>query len=156
MFWKPIREIRSKSGVLHFRRWRIIETRWFNIYIHYIAKSDEDKHLHSHPWNFISIPLSGGYVQKVIRPLVNYVENKDDDIFRVHTEACLPFHPMRMESGDFHKIKLIRPTWSLVFTGSRTGYKEGYFPYDWGYWIDGNIGCINHIKYRELKRDNLL
>lgn len=148
MFWKPIREIRSKSGELHFRRWRIIETRWFNIYIHYIAKSDEDKHLHSHPWNFISIPLKGGYVQRVIRPVENFAEDKDANLMREHKEVCLPFHPMKMFWGDFHKIRLIKPTWSLVFTGTRNKF-------GWGYW-DTKRGIIHFDDYRKMKRDNLL
>lgn len=50
-----IKEIKSKTGDLHFRRWRIIETPWFSIYVHGIYKADEEAHLHDHPG---TIPLS--------------------------------------------------------------------------------------------------
>jgi hypothetical protein len=56
------KEIISKEGVLHFRRWRIIECLLFNIYIHKIYVKDND--LHDHPWNYFSLILSGSYIEK--------------------------------------------------------------------------------------------
>ena len=59
-----IKQIVSKDGNLHFKRWRIIETPWFNIYIHGIYHKDEEAHMHDHPWNFYSFILYGGYVEQ--------------------------------------------------------------------------------------------
>jgi len=63
--FKKTKEIISKDGVLHFRRWKIILTPWFAIYIHAIYKADEDKHLHNHPWNFWSFVLKGSYTERL-------------------------------------------------------------------------------------------
>lgn len=60
---KPVREIRSKENVLHFRRWQILALPWGTLYLHHIARADQDEHLHNHPWNFTSLILKGGYVE---------------------------------------------------------------------------------------------
>ena len=61
--FKLVKEIRSKKGELHFKRWRILSTPWFNIFLHFINRADEDKDLHDHPWSFWSIILKGGYIE---------------------------------------------------------------------------------------------
>jgi len=43
------------------RWWVIPRNRWFNIYLHHILRSDEDRALHDHPWWNVSIILRGGY-----------------------------------------------------------------------------------------------
>ncbi len=62
LFWLfMVKEIVSKKGVVHFRRFRIIETPWFNLYLHKIYESDNEKHLHDHPFSFTSLVLKGSY-----------------------------------------------------------------------------------------------
>lgn len=61
-FLKRVKEIRSRTGELHFERYAIIETVVFGLYIHTIYKADQDLHLHSHPWNFFTIVLKGIYI----------------------------------------------------------------------------------------------
>ena len=39
---KLIKEIKSKSGEVHFRRWEILKTRWGSIWLHAIYKADQD------------------------------------------------------------------------------------------------------------------
>lgn len=58
--------IRSKEGVIHFTRWQIFSIKRLNInlYLHKIERADDDKHQHDHPWNFVSLILSGGYVER--------------------------------------------------------------------------------------------
>lgn len=126
-----VKEIRSKTGDLHFRRYRILWTPWFAIYIHNILKSDEDKHLHDHPWNILIFILKGGYVEMM----------KDSCCER--PPGSLFFH----KSTVVHKIKtLYGPTWSFVMTFGKNRL--------WGY--DTEIGWIDHIKYRELKNQGQL
>lgn len=61
-FFKQVKEIRSKSGDLHFRRFAIFEIKNFaSLYIHTIYKEDKDGHLHTHPWNFMGVILKGSY-----------------------------------------------------------------------------------------------
>lgn len=56
-----VKEIKSKQGEVHFRRYRLLQTPWFAIYIHHILISDQDKDMHDHPWNFTSVILEGAY-----------------------------------------------------------------------------------------------
>lgn len=48
------------------RWWAIPRNRFFNIYLHEIRRSDDDRALHDHPWPNCSILLSGGYVEHSI------------------------------------------------------------------------------------------
>ena len=127
-----VKEIKSKDGVLHFRRWNLFSCPWFSIHIHKIYKSDED-HPHSHPWNFISIILAGGYFEDLtIMPC---------QVTRKVTRRFCSFAFRRF--GDYHKITLIKPTTTLVFTGKRLDE-------NWGYYVDGNR--IRHVEYRQAKQ----
>lgn len=124
--FKLIKEIKSKKGELHFKRWSILSSRWFNIYIHFINKQDEDEHMHTHPWNFWSIILKGGYIE--------YIESGSIRRGFLHTAYRKSYTP--------HKIGvLLSPTWSLVITGK--GGKS------WGYKTEN--GIINNEEYRKLK-----
>lgn len=49
------------------RWWAIPRNRFFNIYLHEIIRSDDDRALHDHPWLNCSILLQGGYVEHQIR-----------------------------------------------------------------------------------------
>ena len=66
---KLIKEIKSKAGELHFKRWEILKTHFGSIWLHAIYKADTDKHLHNHPWDFISVVLRGSYYEQT--PLGN-------------------------------------------------------------------------------------
>lgn len=52
----------------YMRRWWIIpRNRWFNIYLHEILHSDDDRALHDHPWFNASFLLLGRYLEHTIR-----------------------------------------------------------------------------------------
>lgn len=49
-------------GADYMRRWWLIPRNdYFNIYLHQINHSDDDRALHDHPWWNMSIVLQGGY-----------------------------------------------------------------------------------------------
>jgi hypothetical protein len=129
---KLIKEIKSKSGKLHFRRWQILKTRWFSIWIHCIYAPDEDKHLHNHPWDFKSMVIKGSYLE----------ETENGNIFQ-------KFGKFNSRNGDdFHKILKLNTekVYSLFFV---TPPKR-----EWGYKVDGKF--IQHEEYRKLKHLNQL
>jgi hypothetical protein len=131
-----VKEIRSKQGELHFRRWRFFDSPWFGIYLHYIAKADEDKHPHDHPWSFFGIILKGGYIEEFFN-WKTWPISKTNDNFAIKMF-------FRHASGEYHKIaKIIQPTWTLIFHGPK---KE-----TWGYMTEK--GWLNHETYRKLKRE---
>lgn len=137
MWPKLTKEISSKTGELHFKRWAILETKWFNIYLHKIYKSDEDKHPHNHPWNFWSLILWGSYKEE----LWTY-----DGFDYIHTltrtvEQRKWLSLAKRETYQYHKITLTKPVLTLVITGKRR--KE------WGYLKDNKF-CDNE-EYRRQK-----
>lgn len=58
----------------YLSRWYLIRTIPIAVFLHYFHRSDEDRELHDHPWNFITVPLWRGYLEhtekdcKRIRP----------------------------------------------------------------------------------------
>lgn len=129
--FKLIKEIKSKDGVVHFRRWRILSTPWFKICIHGIYKADEDAHLHNHPWNLLNIVLKGSYCEKTEKADWN------------------PRFPLNMayrQRDVYHKIEeLYTPTvYTLNFMWK--------FRDTWGYNVDGKH--VDHKTYRTMKRNN--
>ena len=127
---KLVKEIKSKKGVVHFRRWRIIELPWFSIYIHGIYKEDTDLHLHNHPWKIWTMILKGGYWEE--REVGH----------RLRTFG----HMAYANTKAFHKInKMYRnPTYTLAIVGKRTNNK-------WGYKTEN--GFVDHITYRKNKNN---
>lgn len=128
-----VKEIVSKTGILVFRRWRLISTSKFSIFFHQIYESDADRHCHNHRWNFLSLILKGGYL-----------EEEPSRAFKLHRAGTI-----NIRSHDqFHKLILTsKPTWTLVITGPT-------ITPSWGYWVNGQE--IDHQTYRQLKNEGSL
>jgi len=125
-----IKEIRSREGVVHFKRWRLLATPFMSIYIHYIPKSDEDTDPHDHPWDFLSIGLKG-----ILREY-----NKEGELSpkrRMGSFSC-------MKTSEFHRNIVIEPFWSLVFVGRRKHDR-------WGFWT--SEGWVDFEAYRKQKNN---
>jgi hypothetical protein len=136
-----VKEIKSKSGELHFQRWRIFWTPWFAIYIHRILRSDEDLHPHSHPWKFISLILFGGYNEELYIGQLDQVSIVPRIIFTKTINFYQPLSLIKRDQKSFHHITLVKPTTTLVLTyGKRI---------DWGYLVDGKF--VEHKEYRKNK-----
>jgi len=129
--FKLVKEIRSKQGELHFKRWQIFHIPFTTIklYLHLINKADEDLHEHDHPWSFISVILKGGYAEvsehKITRRTVGSIAYK--------------------KASTTHKvINLFGKTYSLALVwGERR---------DWGYDL-GEHQWMEASAYRKLKND---
>lgn len=130
---KLIKEIKSKDGEVHFRRWRLLQTPWLNIYIHGIYQPDHDRHLHDHPWNICTIILKGGYIEKY------WCEKHKREI---HKPRGL-FNIGYRKAEEFHKIAhlLTKEVFTLDFVGKRKRV--------WGYKTEK--GWVDHKTYRKNK-----
>jgi len=128
---KLIKEIRSKKGELHFKRWRLLKTPWFEVYIHGIYKEDQDEYLHNHPWKIWTMILKGGYLEEL-----------HGNRHRVRKFGHMSFSKI----SDFHKIKKMHriPTYSIAIVGKRTNA-------EWGYMVDGRF--IDHKTFRKNKNN---
>ncbi len=124
---KLIKEIKSKSGEIHFKRWELIKTRWGSIWLHAIYKADVDKHLHNHPWDFRSIVLKGSY----------------KELTQQGIQLQSPGKINVRDGSKYHKIlELLSPVVYTLFFAS-TPKRQ------WGYDVDGRF--VDHETYRELK-----
>ena len=70
---RMVREIWKETGkdkdgdpirVLYLRRY-FLTPHWFplRVWVHFIAKDDDDRDLHTHPWSFLSVVLRRGYLE---------------------------------------------------------------------------------------------
>lgn len=109
----------GRSDGPYLRRWWVIpRNRWFNVYLHNIIRSDDDRALHDHPWWNVSIILRGGYIE-VLPTRGATVTTK------WRAPGCLvlrgPLSPHRLVISPFSE-----PVWTLFITGPRLR--------DWGFW----------------------
>ncbi len=144
-----IKEIKSKSGELHFRRWRLLETPWLNIYIHGIYKEDEEAHLHDHPWNYLSIILRGYFSERTLNyEVITDQKQKEWKRRKIEETVVGPSSFVFRKAETFHKIQKLhsKSVYTLFFTGKRKR--------EWGYDVDGR--WIDHATYRKLKNENKL
>lgn len=129
-----VKEIVSKLGEVHFKRYRLLQTPWFAVYIHQILRSDMDKDMHDHPWSFASIILKGSYREAwTAHPYF------DETKYAIHSPGDVITH----HAEDVHQITVLSPSvWTLVFTSGRSRV--------WGYRLaDGS--WIDFKKYRQIK-----
>lgn len=59
----PYRHLLHADGSLYMGRWWLFRTRWLSARVHHIASPDYDRHMHDHPFSFVSIILRGEYVE---------------------------------------------------------------------------------------------
>jgi hypothetical protein len=130
-----VKEIVSRQGATHFRRYRLLQTPWLAIYIHQIKRSDMERDMHDHPWSFASIILAGAYEEDSMYPPLFH---------EMFTKKFYAGDVVEHRADDAHKITLLSSeVWTLVFTSGRERY--------WGY--QTNSGWVGHKEYRQLKNE---
>lgn len=98
-------------------RWRLIQTPWFGIYVHFVYREDLDPVQHDHPWRFIRMVLRGGYTEE-------YTGRKIGA-----TQKLRPFQPGYFPTDARHRITSVEPnTVSLVVVGRKRR--------TWGFWVE--------------------
>lgn len=115
---------------VYLRRWRIIDTPWFGIFLHKIMRPDHDRALHDHPYSFFAIMLRRGYEEEVRYETTTGVP------YTAHfTKRFLSWSYRRAE--QLHRIAEIRkggPAWTLLFHGRRR--RQWGFSPEPGIWIE--------------------
>ena len=140
-----VKEIYSKDGVCHFRRYRLLSTPWFSVYIHNILASDEDRDPHDHPWGFLAFMFWGSYLEEWLGANENWMYWNGSKLRQdVRGIGSLYWH----RAKDFHKITLKSPSvWTLVIASARK--RPG-----WGY--QTRNGWVHFKEYRKLKNEGKL
>jgi hypothetical protein len=104
----------------YIRRWWVIpRNRFFNIYLHHIVRSDDDRALHDHPWLNMSILLRGSY--REVMPHASKVRRAGAVVLRRSTAL----HRLEIFDGG---------CWSLFITGPRIREWGFMCPQGWRHW----------------------
>lgn len=108
-------------------RWYVIpRNRIFNIYLHYFARSDDDRALHDHPWWNLSILLEGTYTEHTI-------DQGGVNVRTVRKAGDLKFRGAK----HAHRIELTDgPCWTLFVTGPKFREWGFHCPAGWRPWQD--------------------
>ena len=152
------RIISNAERVPYLVRYTIFSCQWFGIFIHKILRSDDDRDLHDHPWNFWTLILKGGYAEET--PLVNPPTWRDHlPKMILKSRWCGPGTLIRHSAEDCHRLELrsnspyngdkcsdsscrvcgFKPVWTLFIHGPRRR--------DWGFHT--RDGWVQWEKYLE-------
>lgn len=110
-------------------RWYILpRNKWFNIYLHHIIKSDDDRALHDHPWPSVSFTLKGTCKE--------YSKNTSPRTIRA---GMVTFRSAKFA----HRLELIDTCWTLFITGPRIRDWGFHCPLGWIPWqtFEERNGC---------------
>lgn len=112
----------EKNGEVYLERWylRPRSKAGPNVYLHHVLKSDQDRHLHNHPWDNTSIILEGGYWEEIptgVELQTSLIYRPAGSIFHRRAEG---YHRLIMYDG-------MKPCWTLFITGDvQVGRKWGF------------------------------
>lgn len=149
--------IHDCDGLPYMHRWFVLRSKHLGIFIHKFVRSDFDRALHDHPWNFLVIPLWRGYIEHTVE-LVPASVDPGDEIYQIRfhfKRRVLPIFGTRFRSAEFrHRVELFvdtknaamkeyqevfgdkvgsiyLPAWSLFIRFSKRR--------DWGFWLTDTI-----------------
>lgn len=96
-------------------RWRLLRLPWVQVYLHHFVKDDWSKDRHDHPKRFISIGLSGCYIEET---------PQGERTYRAPWVRTFP-------ATHIHRLRLIdqKPCWTVVIVLKVVR--------EWGFWSEG-------------------
>lgn len=128
------RFIVGKPGNPMLERWRLVQTPWFGLYVHFIYREDLDREPHDHPWWFGSLVLRGGYDEELHADKARYPSRAPVTV--THGRWSRHGFPL----ADAHRITKVRPgTVTLVLVGHKQRI--------WGFYQDFG-GQVVWVDYR--------
>jgi hypothetical protein len=101
-------------------------------YIHRFLKSDQDRALHNHPWEFRSVVLCGAYREEY--------RTGTPGAYRVVSRVRRAGSVAKMGADHFHRVDLVtNDVWTLFITGKKIQ--------TWGFWDRERGVFIPHHEY---------
>lgn len=141
---KPDFVITNPKGV-YLRRWFI--TRWTsdahplkpkrlpNVMLHNMQQSDDDRALHDHPWDNISIVLWGGYIEHAFErlpiegiELPRVIQKRRRFGSVIYRKAELAHRLELIPRWKYMNSPAVRPCWTIFITWRKRR--------EWGFWYD--------------------
>lgn len=115
-----------------YRWYGIPRTPFFNIYVHKIIRSDDDRAMHDHPWFNVSIILSGEYCEVTGR----YPQEKSRYYKLGDIRFRSPWFAHRLELAPFFWKDSCppEPVYTLFITGPRLRVWGFHCPQGWRRW----------------------
>lgn len=105
----------------YIRRWYVIpRNRFFNIYLHNVMRSDDDRALHDHPWYNLSYVLKGEYTEVTTKG--TFKRTQGALVFRAAKTA----HRLVVNEG--------KSAWTIFFTGPVIRDWGFHCPKGWKKW----------------------
>lgn len=139
----PRVDIRGPDGTLYLSRWVL----WGGdddkrrVYLHRFERGDWDRHLHDHPWPFLSVLLWGSYTEVTHAPDDLPWFYQGEDRVRERQQRIRWFN-YRPDPRTAHRVELThgKPVWTILFIGKKQR--------DWGFHTER--GWVNHEEYLDL------
>lgn len=111
-------------GDNYLRRWWVIPRNdQFNVYLHEILRSDDDRALHDHPWENASWVIDGSYIEHLPDGIA--IERRAGDLVGRDAEAL---HRLEIAEGG--------RALSLFITGPKVREWGFACPQGWRHWRD--------------------
>lgn len=123
----------GKPDSAYMNRWYVLpRNAIFNIYLHEILRSDDDRALHDHPWLNLSIVLMGGYweVLPLMPPSAAVPLPETIRLWR----GPLSFVCRRPTTAHRLEVEPGRSCWSLFITGPKVREWGFWCPQGWRHW----------------------
>lgn len=132
--WTELEEGEGITEPQLLRWWILPRNKYFNIYLHKVIRDDEDRALHDHPWNSLSLLLWGKLGESY------FTHEPNSDQFETYMGVLQQEQPTSshvMKPGRFryrpaefaHRLFLPdpgKPAWTLFMTGPK--FRK------WGFW----------------------
>jgi hypothetical protein len=124
--------------------------KWFglSVRLHKIRRPDNDRHLHDHPWSFLSVILRGAYAENLPIYREKYYDefNKGVEYYE-YVERTVGSAVVR-STWDRHRISTISPggVWTLFISGKKKQW--------WGFFVKLNdmVVKVYHSDYDRYLR----
>lgn len=119
----------------YLKRWYVIpRNKRFNIYLHQFCRSDDDRALHDHPWDFWSFILKGAYTEHTVtgpirRPWLSLAHRRGEHAHRVELDPVEGAVNLA-ECDPWPE----RPVWTLFFTTAKRREWGFHCPKGWVHW----------------------
>jgi len=122
-------DIVNAAGEPYMERWLARTPRGY-YRLHHILRSDDDRALHDHPFDFTSVILVGAYVEHVPR-------DPRDPAGPTVTRLYGPGDVLRRRAEDPHRLELpFGPAWTAVRTGPKRRDWGFHLSSGWVHWED--------------------
>lgn len=115
----------------YLRRWFVALPSGRSLRLHHFYGPDDTRHLHDHPWWYVTLVLRHGYadVHQIVK-LDNPGKGGFDTVMA--SRWLKPGHVYFREADRPHCVMPgPKGVWTLVLTGAKTR--------KWGFWVDGNF-----------------